>query len=147
MKAQKSKWLYLKIGLYGVLLYSIVSIMQYVKSPTFSSNIDVLIGSPSQSRYLDWCPKSVQIISIIPSLQTVRDLKQIQELCHLPYSSYNSDEVANIQWSMFMKAMNGHGEELFVETDPSRNFIKHGSLIYKVNSLKNKMKSLGLAEE
>lgn len=145
MKAQKSKWLYIKIGLYAFLLYSVVSIMRYVRSPSFSGNVDVLMGSPSQARHLDWCSKTVQVLFIIPKEQTVRDPKAIQGLCHLAYSSYSSEEVAKIQWSPFMKAMNEKGEEVILEADPSRNFVRQGSLIYKVEGLKTQMADFGLA--
>lgn len=145
MKAQQSKWLYLKIGLYGILLYSVVAIMQYVKSPTFSGNVEVLMGSPSQSRNLQWCTNSAQIVFVVPKDQTIREPKQIQEVCHLAYSSYNSNEVIKIQWSPFMKAMGERGEEVILEADPTLNFVKQGSLIYKVDGLKGKLKALGLA--
>ena len=144
MKAQKSKWLYLKIGLYGALLYSVVSIMQYVKSPTFSSNVDAVMGSPSQSRHLTWCSNSVQVVFIVQGDQTIRDAKTIQELCHLAYSSYNSDEVTNLQWSPFMKALNEKGEEIILEVSSTHNFVKQGSLIYKVEGLTSKLTKLGI---
>tara|TARA_B110001454_G_scaffold219201_1_gene251915 strand:- start:59577 stop:60020 length:444 start_codon:yes stop_codon:yes gene_type:complete len=144
MKAQKSKWLYLKIGLYAILLYSVISIMQYVKSPTFSSNVDMVMGSPSQARVLTWCSNSVQVVFVVPGEQTIRDPKVIAELCHLAYSSYNSDEVANLQWSPFMKAMNEKGEEIVLEASPTHNFVKQGSLIYKMDGLTNKLTALGI---
>lgn len=145
MKAQKSKWLYLKIGLYGVLLYSVVSIMRYVKSPSFSGNVDVLMGSPSQSRHLNWCSSTVQVVFLFSKEQTVREPKMIQELCKLAYSSYNSDEIMNIQWSPFMKSMNEKGEEVILEADTSKRFVRQGSLIYKVEGLKSQMSALGFS--
>lgn len=145
MKAQKSKWLYLKIGLYGILLYSVVAVMRHVKSPTFSKNVDILMGDPSQSRHLDWCSKTVQVILVIPKEQTVQEAKTIQQLCHLAYSSYNSDEVAKLTWSPFMKSMNEKGEEAMLEADVSRTFVRQGSLIYKVEGLKSQLTDLGLA--
>ena len=145
MKAQKSKWLYLKIGLYGILLYSVVVVMQHVKSPTFSNNVDILMGSPSQSRHLSWCSKTVQVILIIPKDQTVREPKAIQQLCQLAYSSYNSEEVSKIQWSPLMKSLDEKGDEVILEADTSRSFVRQGSLIYKVEGLKSQMSALGLA--
>jgi hypothetical protein len=145
MKAQKSKWLYLKIGLYGILLYSVISIMQYVKSPTFSNNVDMVMGSPSQARMLSWCSNSVQVIFIVCGEQTIRDAKAIQELCHLAYSSYSSDEVVNIKWSPFMKAMNEKGEEIILEASPTRDFVKQGGLIYKVEGLPSKLATIGIS--
>lgn len=145
MKAQQSKWLYLKVGLYGVVLYCVVAVMQHVKSPSFSNNVDVLIGSPSQSRHLEWCSETVQVVLIIPKEQTVREPKSIQQLCRLAYSSYSSEEVTKIQWSSFMKSMNDKGEEVVLEADTSRTFVRQGSLIYKVEGLKTQMSALGLA--
>ncbi len=147
MKAQKSKWLYLKIGLYGILLYSVVSVMQYVKSPSFSGNVDILMGSPSQTRLFNWCTNSVQIVFVLPNEQTIREPKQIKDICQLAYSSYESHEVAKIQWSAFMKAMDEKGKEVVLEADPSLSFIKQGNLIYKVDGLKGKLRELGLAIE
>jgi len=102
------------------------------------------MGSPSQSRHLMWCSKSVHVVFIIQGDQTIRDAKAIQELCHLAYSSYNSDEVTNLQWSPFMKAMNEKGEEIVLEASPNHNFVKQGSLIYKVEGLTSKLASLGI---
>lgn len=103
------------------------------------------MGSPSQSRNLQWCTNSAQIVFVVPKDQTIREPKQIQEVCHLAYSSYNSNEVIKIQWSPFMKAMGERGEEVILEADPTLNFVKQGSLIYKVDGLKGKLKALGLA--
>jgi hypothetical protein len=147
MKATKSKWLYIKIGLYGALLYSVISIMQYVRTPSFSGNVDMFMGSPSQARHLDWCSKSVQIIFVVPTEATVRDLKAIQELCHLSYSSYNSEEVAQIQWSPFLKSLNERGEETVLEADPGRKFVKKGGLIYKVDELNTTLSALKISNQ
>ncbi len=102
------------------------------------------MGSPSQARVLTWCSNSVQVVFVVPGEQTIRDPKVIAELCHLAYSSYNSDEVANLQWSPFMKAMNEKGEEIVLEASPTHNFVKQGSLIYKMDGLTNKLTALGI---
>ncbi len=102
------------------------------------------MGSPSQARLLSWCSNSVQVVFIVQGDQTIRDAKAIQELCHLAYSSYNSSEVTDIQWSPFMKAMNEKGEEIILEASPTHNFVKQGSLIYKAEGLTSKLTSLGI---
>lgn len=140
-----SKWLYIKIGLYGFLLYSIFNIMQYVKSPTFSSNVDVLMGSPSQARTFNWCPNNVQIVSVAATEITLRDPKQIEDACQLSYTSYNADEVRDIEWTPLFKALNEKGEETVLWVDSSYIFVKKNELVYKVESLKDKLTRIGIS--
>lgn len=140
-----SKWLYLKIGMYGILFYSVVTVMQYVKSSSFSSNVEVLMGSPAQSRSLDWCSNSVQVVLVVPTEATIRDPKVIYEICHLPYSSYKQEELAKVEWRPFFKALNEKGEETILEADQTLGFLKKGSMIYKTEGLKTKLTQLGVA--
>lgn len=126
------------------MLYGVVAIMQYVKTPTFSSNVDVLMGAPSQARVFNWCSNTVQVVFLVPTETTVRDPKTIQELCNIAYSSYQANEVAGFKWSPYMKSMNEKGEEITIEADPTESFLKQGSLIYKADSLKSKLSKMGL---
>lgn len=144
MKATNSKWLYLKIGLYGIFLYSVVTIMQYVKSASFSNNVEVLMGSPSQARTLNWCSNSVQAVFIVPGEITIRDGNTIWELCHLSYSSYKAEEVANLKWGPLMKSLSSDGEETVLDADQSLGFLKQGSMIYRADGLKSKLKRAGV---
>ncbi len=146
MKTLRFNWLYIKIGLYAVLLYSVVTVMQYVKSTSFSSNVEVLMGSPSQSRVFEWCSSTVQVLYFVESNITVRESDRIQDLCRLSYSSYKADEVRGIDWKPLMKSLSGTGQETVLESDKTLNFIKMGSLIYKVDGLKSKLSSMGLSQ-
>ncbi len=146
MKTLRFNWLYIKIGLYAVLLYSVVMVMQYVKSASFSSNVEVLMGSPSQSRNFEWCSSSVQVLYFVESDITVREANRIQDLCRLSYSSYKADEVNGIDWKPLMKSLSGTGQETVLESDKTLNFIKIGGLIYKVDGLKSKLSSMGLSQ-
>lgn len=142
MKLFRINWLYIKIALYAGLLYTVVMIMQYVKSPSFSGSVDVIMGSPSQSRSLDWCSNSVQAIYSIKTGTTVRDPKRIQDLCRLSYSGYQAQEVSAIVWRPLLKSLDQKGQETILETDESLGFIRIGSLIYKVDGLNQKIDSL-----
>ncbi len=102
------------------------------------------MGSPSQNRDFNWCSNSVQIIAVIPTEKTIRDPKEIQELCQLAYTSHNTDEVLNIEWSPLLKSMNEKGEEVVLSVDSSHTFVKKGDLIFKVESLKTKLAAIGV---
>ena len=45
-----------------------------------------------------------------------------------------------------VKARNEKGEETILQADPTYSFIKIGSLIYKVETLKQRLSMLGLAQ-
>lgn len=144
MKTLKFNRLYIKIGLYGALLYSVLAVMQYVKSSTFSTNVNTLLGSPAETRYLEWCSPNAQRVFFINSKTTIQDPKIIQEICRIAYSSYKADEITHIQWQPLLKSLNKKGEETLLETNSSLTFVKNGSLIFKTKGLKPKLISLGL---
>ena len=146
MKPRKFNWLYIKIGLYGALLYSVASVMQYVKSSSFSGNMEVLMGSPSQSRQFHWCSESVQIIFLMKPELKIQKTELVKELCLLSYSSYDSSELGNIKWQPFMKSFNAKGEEIVLYSNPELSFVRQGSLVYKVDGLKSKLVRLGLSQ-
>lgn len=146
MKTPRFNWLYIKIGLYGALLYTIVMAMQYVKSASFSNNVEVLMGSPSQTRHLEWCPNSVQAIYFVKNDATVSKPELIHDLCRIAYSSYKSEEIVGIKWVPMMRSLTDKGEETLIETNETFSFIRQGALIYKVDGLKPRLIAMGLLE-
>ena len=88
----------------------------------------------------------MQVVYFVKSESTVREAKLIQELCRMDYSSYKADEVAGLEWSPFMKSLNDKGQETILHADPTLGFIKIGSLIYKVETLKQRLNTLGLSQ-